>query len=119
DESRQAKVGKMRFALLIQQNVSRLDVSMQNAVLMGVMHDARHLSYQFCRLPDRHRLAPDYFIELAAFDELHAEIARAIALADLVDWNDTGMLQPRCRFGFQAEPLQVRFGGPLAKTNDF
>jgi hypothetical protein len=30
--------------------------------------------------PDRYQLLPYYFIKLAAFDELHTEITRAIAL---------------------------------------
>ena len=32
----------MRFAFLIEQNVPRLDVAMQNAVLVRVMHGARY-----------------------------------------------------------------------------
>ncbi len=64
-------------------------------------------------------VAPNHFVKLTAFDELHAEVARAIALADFVDWNDTGMLQTGCGFGFKAKALQVRFARPLTKANDF
>ena len=42
----QSEIGQMRFAFCIQQNVSRLDVSMQNAVFMRVMHGARDLGDQ-------------------------------------------------------------------------
>jgi hypothetical protein len=35
---------------------------------------------------------PDDFVKLAPLDEFHAEVAGAITLAYLVDWNDTGML---------------------------
>ena len=82
----------MRFAFCIEQDVSRLDVTMENSVFMRVVNSACDLRDQFHRLPDRHRLALGDFVELSAFDELHAEIARAITLADFVDWNDTGML---------------------------
>ena len=61
----------------------------------------------------------NYFVKLTAFDELHAEVTLAIALAYLVDWNDTWMIQAGCGFRFQAKALQVRFGGPLTKANDF
>src|SRR5438270_13742205 len=98
----------MRFALYIEQNVSRLNVSMQDAVFVCVVHGPRYLRDEFRRLSDRHRRAPDYFIKLTAFDKLHAEITRAIALTDFVDWNDTGMLQASCRFRFEAKALQVR-----------
>jgi hypothetical protein len=61
---------------------------------------------------------PDYFVELSAFDELHAEVALAIALADFVDWNDAWMIEASSRFGFQPEAPKVRFGGPLTKADD-
>src|SRR4030095_8554140 len=53
---------------------------MQYPVLMRVVHSASNLRNQFCRLSDGHWRAPDYFIQLAAFNKLHAEVARAIAL---------------------------------------
>ena len=59
------------------------------------------------------------FVELSAFDEFHAEVAGAIALADLVNRHDARMVQARCRFGLEAEAFEVRFGGPLAESNDF
>ena len=109
----------MRFAVFIKQNVPWLDVSMQNAVFMRVMHSARYLRDQFHRLPDRYRLAPDHFVKLAAFDELHAEVTSAFALADLVDGNDAWMFEAGSSFRLAAKALQVRFGGPRAQSNHF
>src|SRR5712691_1492884 len=109
----------MRFAFRIEQNVSRFNISMQNAVFMRVMNRSGYLCDQFRRLPDRHRRLPDYFIKLAAFDELHAEIAAAITLAHLVNRDDARMIEARCGFRFPAEALQVCFGRPLTKTDDF
>jgi hypothetical protein len=65
---------------------------MENSVFMRVVNSACDLRDQFHRLPDRHWFAPGHFVELSAFDELHAEVTRAITLPDFVDWNDTGML---------------------------
>ena len=90
---------------------------MKNAVFMRVMNSACDLRDQFHCAPDRHRLAPGHFVELSAFDELHAEVARAIALADFVDRNDTGMLQTGCGFGLKTETFQVSFARPLTKAN--
>ena len=108
----------MRFAFCIQQNVPWFNVAMKNSMFMRIMNSARHLGDQFHRAPNRHRLAPGYFVELAAFDKLHAEVARAVALADFVNRNDTGMLQPGRGFGFKAKALQMRFARPLTKAND-
>ncbi len=96
----------MRFAFCVEQNVARFDVSMQNAVLMRVMNCAGQLGDQFRRMPDRHRLAPDYFVKLAAFDELHAEVAGAIALAHFVNRNDAWMVEAGRGFCFPAKALE-------------
>jgi hypothetical protein len=50
---------------------------------------------------------------------LHAEVARAIALADFVNWDDAWMLETGRRFGFAPKTFQMRFGSPMAKTDDF
>src|SRR5262245_2939917 len=109
----------MRLTFCIKQDVPRLDVSMQNAVFMRVMHSARHFGDEFRRLPNGDRPLLDYFIKLAAFDQPHAEVALAIALAHLVDRYDARMIEAGSRFGFQSEPFKVRFRGPLAKPDDF
>ena len=117
DQSGKTKIGKMRFAFYIEQDVSRLNVSMHNPVLMRVMHGARHLRDEFRRLPDRHRLAPDHFIKLAAFNKLHAEVTGAIALAHLVDGNDARVIEAGGSFRLPAKALQVGFARPLTKAD--
>src|SRR5215831_19493449 len=109
----------MRFALSIQQNVSRFDVTVQNSVFMRVMHNARDFRDEFHRLPHRHWRAPNDFIKLPAFNEFHAEITGAIAFAYFVDWNDAGMIETCDGLRFPTETFHVRFAGPLTKVNDF
>src|SRR5207248_11054904 len=92
DQASQPEVREMRFAVCVEQDVSRFDVAMQNAALVSVVNCARDFGNQFHGAPDRHWFVPYHFIELAAFDKFHAEVAGAIALADFVDWNDAGML---------------------------
>ena len=91
---------------------------MQDAVFVSVGNGARHLGDEFHRLPDRNRRVFNYFVELAAFDKLHTEIALAIALAYFVDGHDAGMVEARGSFGFKSEALEVCFSSPLAETDD-
>src|SRR5215472_12118052 len=83
------------------------------------MDSARKFRDYFRRLPNRQRRALDYFVELAAFNELHAEVTRAVTVAYLIDWHDTWMIETCGSFGFPTKPLQVVFASPLTETDDF
>src|SRR5438132_11666973 len=98
----------MRFAFRIEQDVSRLDITMQNSMFMRVMNGACDVRDQFRRAPNRHPLAPGHFVEFATSDEFHAAVTPAIALTDLMARNDAGILQVGCRFGFETETSHVR-----------
>src|SRR5437773_4789744 len=58
----EAKIGQMRFSFFVQQDISWLDVSMQDAVFMRVMNGASYLCNELRRLSCRHRFTADYFI---------------------------------------------------------
>src|SRR5215468_9307167 len=109
----------MRFALCIEQNGPRFNVAVQNAMLVCVVNGARHLGDQFHRASRRHRFTPDYFIELSAFDEFHAEVTGAIALADFVNRNNPWMLETGGSFRLATETFHMRFGSPMAQANHF
>ena len=119
DQSRQPEIGKMRFAFRIEQNIPWLDVAMQNAVLVGVMHGPRQLRDQFCGTPDRNRLFPRDLVELAAFDQIHAEVAITVALADFVNRDDEWMVQAGGCLSFETKAFQMCFGRPSTDANDF
>src|SRR5215216_4015272 len=108
----------MRFAICIQQNVSRLDVPMENAVVVRVMHSARELGNQFCSLLDRHPLSLEELVERAAFNEFHAEVARPITLAYFVNGNDIRAIQTRRSFRFQPKSLEPCWRRGLACSDD-
>src|SRR6476660_2300587 len=57
DKPCQAKISKMRFALCIYQDVPRLDISMQDPPLVGIMNSARKFDNEFGCTPIRHWLA--------------------------------------------------------------
>jgi hypothetical protein len=62
---------------------------------------------------------PDYFVKLTAVDELHAEVALAMALADFVDGNNAWMFEVGGGFGLAAESFQVPFGCPRTQSEHF
>src|SRR5205814_3454640 len=93
DQPCQPKIGEMWFALCVEQDVSGFDVSMEDSVLVRVMNSARDFGNQFRGAPRRHWFAPNHFIKLAAFDQLHAEVTGAISLADFINWNDARMVE--------------------------
>ena len=84
---------------------------------MRVMYSARHIRDEFRRLSDRQRRTPDYFVKLTALDELHAEVAGAIALADVVDRDDARIIKTCSGFCFPAKALQVVFARPLTQRD--
>ena len=113
-QPRQSEVGKVRFAFCIEQNVSWLNVSMENAALMRVMHSARELGNQFRCTADRQKLAPNELVKRGAFDQFHAEVARPITLANFVNRNNVRIIQTRRGFRFQPESLEARLLSPVA-----
>src|SRR2546430_15093256 len=108
----------MRFPFLIKQNVSKFNVAMENAALMRVMNSAREFGNQFHRTADRHWLTLKEFVKRAALNEFHAEVARPITLADLIDRNDGRTIQACRSLSFQLESLKTRWGSPLTYRHD-
>src|SRR5262249_53591389 len=51
NKPRQAKIGKMRLAVGIYQDVPRLNITMQDTALMSIMNSVRELDNQFRRTP--------------------------------------------------------------------
>src|SRR5437016_1410635 len=100
----------MRFSLFIEQHIPWFNVPVQNSVLMGIVHRARQLCDYFHRPANRYYLTLNCFIELATFDQIHAEVATTITLTNLVNWNDRWMIQASRCLGFEAASLTESFG---------
>src|SRR5437867_749249 len=92
---------------------------MQDAALMRVMNGARQLRDQFRRTANGNRLARGNRIQLAAFHELHAKKASAVAFPDFVDRYDAWMVEAGGSFRFKTETLDMRFRGPIAESDNF
>src|SRR5207248_9580984 len=109
----------MRLATFIQQDISWLDVTMKDSVLVRELNRACNFHEQLGCTPSGHRSTFGKLIQVAAFDELHAEITRAVALADFVNRNDLRMLETRRRLGLVTKTPYVRCARPLAETDHF
>ena len=117
-QARQPEVGQMRFALDVEQNISRLDIAMNDSALMRVVRGAGEARDDLHRAPQRQRFAPNELIELSAFDELHAVKAGAVVFADIVDRHDPRVLQTGGRLGFAAETFQMRLARPMSQPDN-
>src|SRR5215470_1067510 len=108
----------MRFAIDIDENVAGLNVAVQDAVFMRIVNRTRQFRDEFRCVASRDRRALCHFIELSAVDELHAEVARTLAFAHVVNGNDAWMIQVGGRLGLPTKALYMRLCRPFAKTND-
>src|SRR5262249_13311130 len=101
---------------------------MKDPASMRVMNSARKLGNQLRRPPDRYRFALatgrirrgglEEFVERAALNEFHAEVARPITLHDFVNRNDIRMTQTRRSFRFEPESFKARWCSPLASPEN-
>jgi hypothetical protein len=109
----------MWLAAYIYQNVPRLNISMQDPSLVRIGNSAREFDDEFDSRPIGHWLTVNYFVKSPAFDQLHAEVAGTVTFTDLMNRNDAGVVQTRCRLGLKPKPFDVRFGGPPSEADDF
>src|SRR5215831_16193792 len=92
---------------------------MKNAMFMRIVDATRQSSQEFDRAPNGKLLLPNDFIELAALEQIHAEIAVTIVLANFVDRNDRRMIEPGRGFRFATKPAQMALGRPTRDANHF
>ena len=104
DPPGQAEVGHVRLAALVDQDVRRLQVAVEDPALMGVVHRLRDDRDQPGRGADVAAEVAEPLVEAGAGDQLHAEVMQAPALADLEDRDDVGVVELRDRLGLVLEP---------------
>src|SRR5262249_25285285 len=97
-----------------QQHVRRLQVPVDHAALVGVLHRPRQRLDQLGRLARRRRAGGKAVVQAAALHVGHREVRRPLVLADLVDRHDVRVVQLRRRLGLAAEALPLRLAGQLA-----
>ena len=101
----QTEIAHQRFAAAVEQNVSGLQVAMQDSLHMRVLHGARDLGHQRDDPTRIFAKGSRRILQTSAGGKLHAEERQAVvALADFVDRQDVWMIQARGGFRFTSEP---------------
>ncbi len=112
----QTEVCHPRRTILGEQHVGRLQVAVDDALLVGHVHGPGDLLDQVGRLPRRQQLDLQLARQAPAGAVLQAEVRQALILADLVDLDNVRVPQPGHGPGLGAEPgaLGLVGVGPIA-----
>ncbi len=101
-----AEVEDLQPPVLIDHQIGRLDVAVDDAGLVGVCEPGAQLRHQLELLRQRQRRLPlDLLCERLAPDVLHHDERRTLELAGVVDVDDVGVVQRGKRAGFTRESL--------------
>ena len=117
DPAGETKVGDVRRALFVDQDVGRLEVSVENPALMRMVDRLGRGDDQAGRGA---RVACEVVeppVQALTRHELHTEVGQTAALADFVDRYDVRMVQPRDRLGLVAEPPLLRLRGEFGRLD--
>ena len=93
--------------LLVQQDVRGLQIAVQDAPRMGVMHGVGHLGHQGRGGPRVVLVGVQPVGQAAAGNQLHAEVSLALVLANLIHRNDSGMVKLGHRLGLVLKPAEL------------
>lgn len=118
----QAEVGQLDHqpvALLGDEEIRRLDVTVDNALLVGVFEGAAALRDNVqCLVRVERPFAIAVFVQVGAVDELHGEIKGVIGLAEFVKCDDVFVAELGGVLGLTAEALDHgRLGGHLRRQH--
>ncbi len=108
----QAEIRHVGPAVRIEQDVRRLQIAVQNAPLVRIMHRPRHGRQQPPGRPEVRRKARPVGGQAAVFEQLHAEVELTLVFADFVDRHDVRVVQVGDHFGLIAKALDLGRLGP-------
>ena len=103
----EAEVGDLGLAVERQEDVRRLEVAVDDPVIVGDAHGPGEGLDELRGLADRERAAAQLPLEAAAVDVLHDEVGEPVPLADLVDLHEVGVREAGHRLHLGAEPGQL------------
>ena len=103
---RDAKVGDLHCAALIDQQILRLDVAMHDAVIMRALQSLTHRRHDAQRFLWRQLLGLKQLTQVHAIHELHDEEVEAASLPEVMHRDDVRMVQCRERMSFLLKPCR-------------
>jgi hypothetical protein len=103
----QAEVGDVRRSVLVDQDVRRLEVAMDHAMLVRVLQRQRDFDHHLGGFAEGDRLHVEPFPQRGAVDELAHDVDLARFAADFVHGDNSRMPQLGCGPRFAEEPLGV------------
>ena len=114
-EFREAEVGDLHTAAFINEDVLRLHVAVDDALLVRELQRVANLRHDGERLLGLHLPGADHLAQVYAVHEFHREIIQPAALAEVVDGDDVRVAELRERARLASEALdeirRQRVGG--------
>ena len=105
DELGEPEIGDLGHPILREEDVRRLEVSVENATLVGMVHRPGDGLDEFsrCAVGPACAILP-LVIDSAARQVLQCQIGAAVMLADLIDLHNVRVLQPRDGISLGSKP---------------
>jgi hypothetical protein len=103
---RETEVEHLHGAVVAHLDVRRLQIAMNDPLLVRGFEGQRDLPRDRQSFVERHGSAPDALRQIVAFDELHHEGGHAAAFFETVNAGDVRVIQRREHFGFALKPRE-------------
>ncbi len=119
DQLSQAEVGDLHPPLTIEQDILRLDVAMDDSLLVRELQRVAELRHDRHRLLRRQMPDLEHPAEVRAVHVLHEEVVPPLHLPEIINRDDVGMVQPSQRPRLADEPLLKARIAIDARRKDF
>ena len=97
----------MRLAVRVDHDIRGLEIAVQDASLMCMVHGAGHHGHQLRGHPGPWVRFRECLTEASAVDQLHHEVTDAVVLAHVVDRHNVRMIEIGDRLGLEVKPADI------------
>jgi hypothetical protein len=103
---RNAEVHQVDGSLVVETNVCRLDIAMDNALVMCIGQCFGQLRHDFRGSFKRKRVLNGPLGQAVSLNQGHRDVGPPAGRAGLINWHDSGMSQPRECLGLTQETIE-------------